>query len=110
MKNWEKEVLPNVDCKYGAPMGRGSILPSNPEEPIKLRLRRMPLYDGDYDTGGAYWGAPSWDHPEDRIWVAWSYAHENLDQFLIRVTCRARDRAGAKEKIQEDLPNARFHR
>lgn len=110
MKNWEKEVLPDVSCKYGAPMGRRSTLPDDFNTPIKLHLRRLRLVDGDYDIGGAYWGAPMWDHPEDRLWVAWGYARENSEEFMVRVFYRAARRSVAKDKIREDLPNATFYR
>ncbi len=43
-----------VGSAYGAPMGRHS-------DPIadltgRVRVMRVPLVDGDYDPGGAYWG------------------------------------------------------
>jgi hypothetical protein len=70
----------------------------------------MRLVDGDYDVGGAYWGGPAWDHPGDRLWVAWGYDRENSEEFMVRVTCRALNRECAKQAIQEDLPNAKFYR
>jgi hypothetical protein len=50
-----------VSCKYGAPMGRRDQLPDDGE---RLWVTRLPFIDGDYDRGGAYWGAP------DNLYVA----------------------------------------
>jgi hypothetical protein len=52
--------LSNVNCKYGAPMGRPSTYPQHPlaEGKHKLRLHKVPLDSGAYDSGGAYWGFP----------------------------------------------------
>lgn len=105
MKNWEKEVLPNVDCKYGAPTGRRNMWPSDRNAVVKLHLNKMRLIDGGYDVGSAYWGGPS------DMWVAWQLdvpADEPEDIF--RITVRAPSREVAKQKIRLDLPNARFVR
>ncbi len=105
MKNWEKEVLPDVDCKYGAPMGRTTLWPTDRNAPIKLHLRKMRLIGGGcYDVGSVYWGGPA------DIYVAWGYDRENSEQFMVRLTTRADNRAEAKENIQLDLPNAKFYR
>jgi hypothetical protein len=47
-------VLSPVDCSRGAPMGRSN----RGEKPEGKRIfcRKIRLYDGDYDKGGAYWG------------------------------------------------------
>lgn len=42
---------------YGASMGRKSDLPNDYEG--KVTLRAVPLDQGGYDPGGAYWGTPS---------------------------------------------------
>lgn len=60
-------LIPQVDCTYGAPMGR----PNVGHEPytvvrgrngrickkdqVKVYDKRVPM-DGAYDKGGAYWG------------------------------------------------------
>lgn len=44
----------NVSAKYGAPMGRQQIF-DNPDATVTVFKVR--LVDGDYDDGGAYWGA-----------------------------------------------------
>ena len=62
------EIITPVNCQYGAPMGRanvgsqpitvtsgrnGRICKSNQ---VKVYEKRVPLIDGGYDQGGAYWG------------------------------------------------------
>ena len=56
-----------VDCKYGAPMGRGNTYDESIIETIKgvpytkptgkIYDRAVPMLDGYYDKGGAYWGS-----------------------------------------------------
>lgn len=61
-------VIPEVNCKYGAPMGRDNV-GSQPvtitsgrncrivkKNQVKIYDRRVPMIDGAYDRGGAYWG------------------------------------------------------
>ena len=88
--------LPNVSCKYGAPMGRRNVLSADPCAAIKLRLVRLRWVDGDYDQGGAYWGNPG------RSSIYWATA----DQTSVFV--RAADRTAAKIAVLEVLPNAKF--
>lgn len=57
-----KRQFSEVDCKYGAPMGRSSY-GSIPEcFPRSVRLFRVNLDSQGYDDGGAYWGIgqPLW--------------------------------------------------
>lgn len=57
-----KRQFSEVDCKYGAPMGRASY-GSIPEcFPRSVRLFRVNLDSQGYDDGGAYWGIgqPLW--------------------------------------------------
>jgi hypothetical protein len=61
-KELRQELIPNVPCHYGAPMGRSNFWPvlSGPGLP---RTRegdvRIPINSGGYDAGGAYWGTGS---------------------------------------------------
>ena len=49
------QIISDVDCKYGAPMGRASY--GTKPEKVKIFTRRVPLsLDSAYDKGGAYWG------------------------------------------------------
>ena len=55
----------SVSCRYGAPMGRQSDRYEDFKG--KTHLRRVPMVDGDYDPGGAYWGGS----PSAPLWCAW---------------------------------------
>jgi len=83
----------NVSSKYGAPMGRHS----NPNDLFGLiRLCRVPLYDGCYDKGGAYWGGPS------NLWCA--YNKEGTFYF------RADSRVDAKRQLTDLDQDISFYR
>ena len=122
--------LPNVNCRYGAPMGRGQWHDELPTAPLKFRLSRVRINSGGYDRGGAYWGlgAPLYQasaegtewrecdtcgecHPYDfegecredtaRRPEKWSDGVE----FYVRAT----DRDDAKARVRAKYPNARFY-
>jgi hypothetical protein len=78
----------NVSSKYGAPMGRRET--ANLEG--KVHLQRVPLYDGCYDKGGAYWGGPS------NLWCAWN---DKGTQYL---------RAGSRVEAKTMLPECKFYK
>lgn len=92
--------LPKLDCKFGAPMGRGSYWPgcawngdkAVPCMTIKLYLHRLPFVDGCYDQGGAYWGSPADVYR----------AIDEADTFCIYL--RARNRKEAKEQLRDKFP------
>lgn len=50
------QIICNVNCKYGAPLGRGDkgIKPEN----VKIFDRKVNISQG-YDKGGVYWGFPN---------------------------------------------------
>lgn len=54
------DPTPDVNCKYGAPMGRRDR--SQGEMLGRVYLRKIVLDSGGYDKGGAYWGhgLPLW--------------------------------------------------
>lgn len=81
----------------GSQMGRRNQLPENRNEPVKLRMERLRFVGGDYDTAGAYFGGPA------NVHCAW-----NSDG--VRVFVRANSRDQAKNKVREQLPNAKFYR
>jgi len=78
-------------------MGRRQDLPADTTD--KLYLRRVPLHDGDYDQGGAYWGGP----PSEPLYCAWDA--EGRARYV-----RAGNRQQAKEAVRNEYPNARFFR
>lgn len=92
--------LAKLDCKYGAPMGRGQILPVDSlAVDWKCNAQRVTLDTGGYDRGGAYWGigAP----------LFWIFDRETggarLSYFL-----RAHNRDLAISQMKRHLPNLRF--
>jgi hypothetical protein len=71
-------TLSNVSSPRGAPMGRGEHHAHGMDD-LEFELERVPLVDGDYDVGGAYWGSP------DNLWVARAELDgEELAFFFVR--------------------------
>lgn len=93
MPEWNP--TPKVSCKYGAPLGRGCEYDLTEEADFPIYLRRIPLNNGGYDIGGAYWGFPN---------DLYAYGFEDVVQFV-----RADSRQAAKDKIRERHPNVRFY-
>lgn len=99
--------LSDVGCSRGAPMGRRNVCEMLPEEVGKVYLQLVPFVDGDYDRGGAYWGAVrgQW------LWRAYCEQENTkeeidvFDQFL-----RAKSREQAKDILRQQFPNIRFYR
>jgi hypothetical protein len=79
----------NVSSKYGAPMGRSS---DDAEAFVgqTVQLRKVPVVDGDYDPGGAYWGSPT------DLYCAWN------DELTFYT------RASSREAAMAELPGAIF--
>lgn len=89
-----------VSCKYGAPLGDNGER-GDPDYPYKFYLQRIRMVDGDYDSAGTYWGMGR--EP--------LFGYMCLDgNTFIRGFVRAKNRAEAKIKINEEYPNARFYR
>lgn len=100
-------ATPNVNCRYGAPMGRASdnlsalvIMPT--DGPMTLQCVKVNY--GGYDAGGAYWGCGL-----PLYW--WSIEIVEGDS---RDECsgyfRAYDRAAAKAHIRELQEHVKFYR
>lgn len=53
-----KLSLTKYDCRFGAPMGRPTII-KNENTNAKFYLERLKFIDGYYDLGGAYFGLPA---------------------------------------------------
>jgi hypothetical protein len=96
----------------GADMRRPTFLPANRRLIVKLRLVRLKLNAGGYDSGGAYWGAR--EYPNKLYWA------ESLEDFelgvfdrppigTIEMTVDAIGRKDAKRLIRQLLPNAKFY-
>ena len=92
--------LEKLDCSRGSPFGRPNILPTHPNDPndpIKLQLRKMKMVDGDYDSGSAYWGGGN-----PCMYVAYNEAG-------VQIFIRGHDREDAKENVRDILPQAKFY-
>lgn len=76
----------------GSMMGRRTIVPDD-YKGEKLNLRRVPFVDGDYDSGGAYWGAP------ENLWCAWGETETEQMQVFVR----AKDRQDAKAQVAKAM-------
>lgn len=92
--------LSQVSCRYGAPMGRASAHPGT-DPHCTIRVSRVRLDSGGYDSGGAYWGhgAPLW------------YA-SGIDEFdgsrdAIEDFTRAHNKPAALAYWRELWPNAK---
>lgn len=86
----------HASSQYGARMGRGNQTQGEPE---KLHLQRMRFVDGDYDTGGAYWGGNS---RAGVMYCAFS-PDDTVNNPPVRVFVRAKNRADAKEAVLDEL-------
>jgi hypothetical protein len=87
-----------VDCRYGAPMGRhcGPTISHGG----KISLRKVRLDSGGYDKGGAYWGL------RPRGVVMYYYENEDGEAGYLDATSRA----DAKRQICELVSDATFYR
>jgi hypothetical protein len=86
----------NASSKYGAAMGRPNQTQGNPE---RLHLQQIQFVDGDYDSGGAYWGGGG-----NPLWCAFSPSDTKND-IPIRVFVRAKNRQEAKAEVLKLLKN-----
>ena len=100
---------PEVNAKYGAPMGRPSSKSYTDkqgrtfeitvnEDARPFRLVRCPLDSGGYDRGGAYWGLGE---------SLYFYEGPLSD---ISGYVRGRTREKAKEAVRSLHPKAKFYR
>lgn len=84
----------DVSGRYGAPMGRRNTS-GDPDHTGRLNLRRVPMIDGDYDGGGAYWGGGG-----TTLYCAWS-----PDRSIV-VYLRANGYRAAVASLREDYESA----
>jgi hypothetical protein len=50
------KIVHLVNTKFGAPMGRSNVGTKPTDPKVKIFDRAVPMMDGAYDKGGAYWG------------------------------------------------------
>jgi hypothetical protein len=87
--------------KYGADMGRRNQCDGQGE---KLHLQRLRWVDGDYDTGGAYWGD---SRDGTSIYCAFS-PDDTQNDPPIRIFVRAKNRDEAASKVLEEVNEGGF--
>jgi hypothetical protein len=109
-KSKQPEPLSQLSCKFGAPMGRRNTMDADREHfHGTMHLTVVPMIDGDYDRGGAYWGAAT---PKTGwLYRAWYYGEdEDGDVVHIEMFVRGVTRRAAKLKVLEEFPKARFYK
>lgn len=126
---------PNVNSKYGAPMGRPKQ-GHGAEPTTKFEVKRVPINSGGYDHGGAYWGTgqplyfyiayetamveygpceycgklPPYRHNECNSIDGAHHQKTREEETEISDYIRADDRDHAKEIIRKLHPTATFKR
>jgi hypothetical protein len=100
-KETREILVPKVDGRFGAPMGRanrdgGFAIVENGR---RCTLVQIPIDSGGYDQGGAYWGLS-----KDRL-----YGFIGPISDIVAYVW-AKDREAAKAAIREIHPHALFHR
>ena len=77
--------FPKVSGRYGAPMGRhgGTLDPDTPPEDLCVSHPQ-----GEYDSGGAYWGLGGSEGP---VYAVWRRGHGRDGVVYVR----AKSKAGA---------------
>jgi hypothetical protein len=78
--------FPPVSTRFGAPMGRASARLDPDLKPDRLAVSGPA---GEYDSGGAYWGAGG---PCGPVWAVWEKGRGREGVAYVR----ARSREGAK--------------
>lgn len=92
--------MPDVNCRYGAPMGRPSIHCIQ-ESPMKFSLQWVRLDSGGYDNGGAYWGIGQ------RLY--WAAAVDETTGQEVSEYYRGASRAAVKAIVRKHYPGATFN-
>ena len=91
------DLTPPVNCQYGAPMGRNWVTGGDFDPAQPLHLNYVPLNNGGYDKGGAYWGHGP------RIYVI----YDDLGEFMHSM--RTVSRNAAKNEFRQAWPDAWFY-
>ncbi len=81
--------FPKLDCKYGAPMGRHSAKLWLDGHGGDLCVSRP---QGEYDSGGAYWGHGGKEGPVYAVWMR-GHGHAGVVYVRARSTDQAKRQA-----------------
>ena len=74
--------FPKLDCRYGAPMGRHSTR----HDFCGVKRFAVSRPQGEYDSGGAYWGSGGRGGP---VWAVWEYGKGAEGVCYVRAFNRA---------------------
>jgi len=85
---------------YGASMGRRAYH-GNTETTARFSVTYVPLDNGGYDNGGAYWGTG------ERLWRAFAECADS-ECGQIEFFMRARSRQDVIAEVRKQYPQARF--
>ncbi len=69
--------FPKVDCRYGAPMGRDSTR----DDFTGVKAFCVSRPQGEYDTGGAYWGR---GEQEGTVFAVWERGNGEAGVAYVR--------------------------
>ncbi len=95
-------LLSDVGSKHGAPMGRTNTI-ATPDEAMTFHIYPLEWIDGDYDSGGAYWGGGD---DTKHVWRAIATSAEGeANEMFARASTREEMQAHVKAKF----PQASFH-
>jgi hypothetical protein len=93
--------LREVSAKFGAPMGRASTFNDPGTHPVTCHIVPMSMVDGDYDSGGAYWGnVPG----EPMFHIFNKQDRDNPEGELVEHFVRAKDIDSAIVQAVADCP------
>jgi len=92
--------LSEMNSSCGAPMGRHAKHMTGLTDP-QFFLERVPMVDGGYDCGGAYWGSP------DNLWCA-DFTTPLTSTTIVHYFIRANSREEAMVVVRKDYPSAKF--
>lgn len=95
--------LSKAFSQYGSSMGRSNVHDdASMDKPVVFTVALLKMEDGDYDEGGAYWGAG-----DERIGYMYRATAEGED-VQIDLFMRALSIGQAKELVRADYPQATF--
>jgi hypothetical protein len=95
-------ALTKAYSRYGASMGRSDVHDDGSKSrPVAFLLIRLRWVDGDYDDGGAYWGATKGEH------IYRAYCPDGVDN-QIDIYKRAASFQDAQRQVAQDYPLATF--
>ena len=91
------DIITPVNSNHGAPMGRREYGRAEECPPRTVQLFKVPLNNGGYDQGGAYWG-----HGEP-LWCAFCEAWDHFEGVDSLIEYRRFTRAHSRKEAMVAL-------